>query len=569
MKKIASLFALASSFASPFLHADAPAQKEKPPFRIIYNNDTTNILSSVSAFNKDGKGFTTEKIIASVNETADCGGVDVLMMASGMGWDPWWQSKALPMKAHTDWQLKRKGQNPNAYQKYILDGNDLVDTFAAQAHKRGQVVFATYRMNDGHHYFGNARIEDPEQRATRMAITQFFDENPQFRLGEEADPDSRTKYALDFVHPEVRAYRMQFIKELAQKDIDGIELDFMRFWMLFHPFRTTSGQRADIVTDFVKEVRAEIDEHAKPGQRRYLCVRIPAYRDVMDKIGIDPARLATEAGVDMFNVSSSGYSNLQNEAALIKKMLPENVAVYTEQVYASAKQNYKVPVGQTKEGKHFIYEPGTAPADAKISWIFRRTTDQALITAAHMAYARGVDGLSFFNFQYYRSTRNETDAHGGNFEPPYYLFKLLRDPDYVKKQDQYYFLGHAHNEPARDGRPFQNVFVSETPQTQWLDMAPPEGGWNKDGRLRIQSIDDLTNTEWSVSINGVELVPNADVSEPYKNPYDTALGTPKNYKAFTVPVKLLKDGLNEITVILKNGKPTPLFYLDIALSASK
>ena len=537
----------------------------KPEFKIIYNNDTTNILSSVSPFNKDGKEFTTEKINASVDETADCGGVDVLMMAGGMGWDPWWQSKALPMEEHVAWQKKRKGRGPNAYQQYVLKGGDVVDAFVAQAHKRGQKAFATFRMNDGHHYFGAARIEDPEKRATAMAVTQFFDENPQLRLGEEADPDSRSKYALDFAQPQVRAYRMQFIEELAQKqELDGIELDFMRFWMLFHPFRTTSQERADIITDFVKQVREVLDKNAKPGQRRYISVRIPAWRDVMDKMGIDPVRLANEAGVDIFNISGHYYTNLQNDAAQIRKMLPENVAVYSELHFVNARQNYKVPVG-VEEGHGVIYEDTNVPANAKISWIFRRTTEQALKTAAYVAQSRGVDGLSFFNFQYYRSTRNPTDVFGGNFEPPYHIFKQLRDMDYLSKEPQYYFLGHTHNEPYRDGRPFQNIFVTEVPQTMWLDMVPPEGGWQKDGRLRIQSVENLEGTQWGVSINGHALEPTSDVSEPYENPYDTAIGKPENYRAWKVPAKILKDGLNEITVVLKEGKPTPLFYLDIAL----
>ncbi len=545
------------------------AEKQKPPFKIIYNNDTTNILSSVSPFNADGRAFTTEKIIAAVDETADCGGVDVLMMAGGMGWDPWWQSKALPMREHLAWQQARKGKGPSPYQAYVLGGGDIVDVFVAEAHRKGQKAFATFRMNDGHHYFGAARIEDEQERAKKMAVTQFFDENPQLRLGEEADPDARSKYALDFAQPEVRAYRMQFIKELAQKqELDGIELDFMRFWILFHPFRTTSQARADIMTDFVKQVRQEFDQNAKPGQRRYVSVRIPAYRDVMDKMGIDPVRLANEAGVDMFNVSSHYYTNLQNEAAQIRKMLPDNVAVYSELHFANAKQNYKVPLG-VENGRGIVYEIGRAPAGAKISWVFRRTTDQALKTAAYLAQARGADGLSFFNFQYYRSTRNLTDVFGGNFEPPHYLFKQLRDTDYLALQPQYYFLAHTHNEPYRDGRPFQNVFVTDTPQTMWLDMVPPKGGWQKDGRLRVQSTGDIKDTRWSVAVNGVELKPNADVSEPYENPYDTALGTPGNYQAWTVPAKILKDGLNEITVTLKEGRPTALFYLDIALPAGK
>lgn len=544
--------------------ADASV-KTKATFRVLYNNDTTNILSSESPFNRDGKTFNTQKIDASVDETADCG-VDVLMMAGGMGWDPWWQSQALPMKTHTDWQWTRKRQKPNAYQQYVLEGGDVVDAFVAEAHKKGQKAFATFRMNDGHHYFGSARIEDPAERAKKMAVTQFFDENPQLRLGPEADPDARSQYALDFARPEVRAYRMQFLKELAQKkDLDGIELDFMRFWIMFHPFRTTSQERADIVTAFVKEVRAELDKNTAPGQRRYLSVRIPAYRDVMDKMGVSPKRLATEAGVDIFNISSHYYTNMQTEAPLIRKELPDNVAVYAEVAhFTNAKQNYKVPLVQEK-GDAKVCDAGNVPANAKFSWVFRRTTDQALMTAAHMAYARGLDGVSAFNFQYYRSTRNPTDVFGQNIEPPFKIFEKLRDPKWLAKQPQYYFLAHQHNEPYRDGRPFQNVFFPDAPQTQWLDMAPPVQGWGKEGRLRIQSMNTLKGTRWDVCVNGTALAPTPDVSEPYPNPYTTAVGTAENYQAWTLPSALLKDGLNEITVVLRDGPPTALFYLDIAL----
>ncbi len=571
MKKIITLIALFVFI--PALPLSAAEGKSKPPFVIIYNNDTTNIINCPTWYNV-GKdySFTEEKIRANVDETADCGGVDVLMMASGMGWEPWWKSTALPMQQHTAWRTKRTGKPPTPFQTFVLQGGDLIDTVTDEARKKKQTVFVTYRMNDGHHAFGAARIKDPVERATAMAITQFYDENPQFLIGDVpagTHEPSNHRYSMEFIHPQVREYRLQFIKELAQKDVDGIELDFMRFWFYFHPERSTSKQRADIMTQLVKEVRAALDAHAKPGQRRYLCVRIPAYLEMMDAIGIDPVRLAKEAGVDMFNISGHYHSDMQNEAAKIKKMLPENVAVYTELHYVNARQNRKIPFAREPDGSvTLFYDARDIPADAKTLWVLRRTSDQALITSAHMAYARGVDGLSFFNFQYYRGTRYPGDVYGTPHEPPYHLFKKLRDKEFVAGENQYYFLGYL-NTPLVKSRPFHQLFKPGVTQTMLLDMAPPTGGWHKDGRLRIQSMESLKGSQWSVSFNGVKLEQTDDVSEPYPNPYDTGVGAPDNYKAFILPAALVKDGENKIAVTMKKGGAVRLFYLDIALPAGE
>ncbi len=46
---------------------------EKAPFRVLFSNDTTNLVSNVSPFHQRGEPFRPEVLEASVDETADDG----------------------------------------------------------------------------------------------------------------------------------------------------------------------------------------------------------------------------------------------------------------------------------------------------------------------------------------------------------------------------------------------------------------------------------------------------------------------------------------------------------------
>jgi hypothetical protein len=97
-------------------------------------------------------------------------------------------------------------------------------------------------------------------------------------------------------------------------------------------------------------------------------------------------------------------------------------------------------------------------------------------------------------------------------------------------------------------------------------MAPPTGGWRVDGRLRIQSPDDLGASRWRAVFNGVELIETPDRSEPYANPYSPLLGTPGQHRSWVVPATLCQDGVNAIEItLLDGGKPVPIVFLDVAM----
>jgi hypothetical protein len=81
-----------------------------------------------------------------------------------------------------------------------------------------------------------------------------------------------------------------------------------------------------------------------------------------------------------------------------------------------------------------------------------------------------------------------------------------------------------------------------------VDMAAPTGGWTGEARLRIQSEDSLTNTNWQVKFNGVVLSSTSDVFEPFDGILSGYLPEPYNYKAWIVPLNLLQNGQNQVEI---------------------
>ena len=108
------------------------------------------------------------------------------------------------------------------------------------------------------------------------------------------------------------------------------------------------------------------------------------------------------------------------------------------------------------------------------------------------------------------------------------------------------------------------TIVEGKPATFELDMEPTSGGWQTDGKLRIQGDESLNGTGWRVTFNGVELESTADVSEPYENPY-LAFGDPDEYRAWVVPVTILKEGINTVEVALVDGSRSVLVWLGLAI----
>ncbi len=547
--------------------APAKAAANKAPFRVLFSNDTTNITSNTSPFHTRGEPFTEDKLRASVDETV--GNSDVHMLQPGGGRVPWWKSKIAPADEYYKWLEDKANIRLGSMGQYMRDGGDMVQVFVDHCRTRGITPFISLRLNDYHgtehadlvldRLRGGEGSGDDRPGVQGCWLGRFYLEHPEYRIG--SDPSDYTSNAdklvfnrdhgvryqmrinrvLNWAIPEVRAHKLALITEICEQyDIDGFELDFMRHARYFRLDKTTEQQRVEAMTRFVADVRAVLDRTAKPGQHRWLCVRVPLRTREHGELGIDLVKWVT-AGVDMVNLSGHFVTEQQSDLAKVCQLVP-TASVYLETTFVS--HRYPKPSG-----------PRTSRNE-----VYRKMTAEQFHTAAHLAYSRGAAGLSAFNFAYYRSL-GETQT-----EPPFQFLDRARDPNWVAQQPQHYFT-RKFGDPAWPSlmRSKGRELKPDRPIEITLDMAPPTGGWKTGGRLRIQALEAFNDQPLAASFNGTDLEPTSDVSEPYATPWPEGLAPADSLRAWIVPAGLIEDGNNTIVIRMEHGEPVLLSFADVAV----
>lgn len=503
--------------------------------KLVYSSDTTNILSCITDWHPTSDTTLNEDLIKAPLIEAANAGIDVYNMQPGLGWVPWWPSKVYPVEEHLEWfgaNVRPNATNP--WLKYLVDGNDIIQISLDECRRQGIDFMVSYRLNDEHQ---KANAMDPAKSRVEN-VPKFYWENPQYLVGVDPNQASYGKNLQDWQYEEVREYKFELIKEVIENyDLDGLELDFLRSTVLFNTTTTTHEQRDQIMLDFVKRIRAELDK--KGGRYRYLAVRIPGHLPQHDAVGVDVKNFK-EAGVDIFTLST--YYCMEQETSMneIKKIVGDDCLVLPELTYTTSFEK-------------------NADGDK----IERRATDEELNTAAYLAYKNGADGVALFNWQYYRQRVNGFDTP--YCEPPFKLLEGFKDESYLAKQPQHYYFATNHRDPKKPYWPLPQTLAEGKSVTWEMDMYAPEGGYTQDGKFRIQGQTSLGDGVYTAKINGVELVATNDTSEPYESPYPQMLAKSEEVRAWIVPKDILKDGHNTIEVTQVSGNTVTFDYVDIGI----
>jgi len=514
----------------------ARAERKRPraPFKTLYSNDTTNIMSCTSPFHQKGDRFSDDRLRATIDEAK---GVDVHMLQPGLGWIPWWHSDIYPAKDHYDSYEREYGIRPSGIGQYMRAGGDVVGTFIDHCRKVGVVPLISYRLNDGHHV---RELEEALERGRpSQNMSRFYWENyEKYRIG--PDPTDWNQGVFNWAIPEVREHKFALIREICEKyAVAGLELDFMRHWHSFPLDETTADQRRAAMTGFVRRVREMLDRTAAPGRYRWLCVRVPVLVEAHDAQGID-LPMFVDAGVDMVNLSASYFTTQHTDLGEICERIPET-PLYLEMTHT------------TMTGKA-ISGSGTQP--------YRRTTDHQFYTTAHLAYTQGAAGVSLFNFVYYRE--HKMPELGPFNEPPFHVLPKLGDPEWLARQPQWYFLAAARNRPPVEDQPLPVVVPPGKTRQFHLQTAPTEHQ-RRDGLLRLMAEDPMEEGGWRAAINGVRLASSPPVRKPIDHPYEGYLGVPEQYACFACPRPIIQQGTIKISVTRTQGDPVKLIYLDLVL----
>ncbi|WP_146582506.1 alpha-amylase family protein [Neorhodopirellula pilleata] len=425
----------------------------------------------------------------------------------------------------------------------IADGGG-VFTFDGDltCHDMRVAPFLSYRLNDGHHVRQLQRALARGKPTPNMS-RHYWENYERFRIGpNETEWDDGV---FDWSIAEVQDHKFALIEEaLANYDLTGLELDFLRHWVRFGP-KTKIDKRREITTDFVRRIRKMLDKTARDRglPRRWLCVRIPAKANVRGEQGVDLPSLAG-AGVDMVNLSYS-YFTMQDDSVRRAKAEINNdrVAVYTEMSHCTM-------TGKATAGS------GTQP--------FLRTTDEQFYTTARLARKQGARGVSLFNFPYYRY--HVTDTIGPFHEPPFHVIPRLGDDDFLTAQSHWYFLTAGRKDRVIAGHPLPTIVERSDPFVVTIEMLPTPKH-RKNGLLRLRSDEDIRDREIEVNFNDVSLREIEFIEKPLPHRYDnTWLGKSEQTRCFRLPAGIARDGANQIKINVNKGIRVRLRYLDITLS---
>lgn len=187
------------------------------------------------------------------------------------------------------WQLAGQG-----VRNLQAEGTDVIKASLERAKMHGMEAFISFRMNDLH--FADTAS------GNRATFPDFWFEHPEYWT-HDTTQGWHSGQAFDFSYPEVRQHKLNIIKEQLERYdmIDGYELDFMRFIVLF---KTGEGrEKAPLITEMVRKIKHTIDSlSAVRGHKILLAVRVPVtVEGALDK-GLDVKQWADEGLIDFVTI---------------------------------------------------------------------------------------------------------------------------------------------------------------------------------------------------------------------------------------------------------------------------
>ncbi|QDS99301.1 dockerin type I domain-containing protein [Adhaeretor mobilis] len=367
-------FACLLLLASCILGDDVCAQG-LPDFGVMYNNDGD--ISYPSPDPAVATQFLESKFGAFANTPVQTvmysigSGSDVLhyptQVANNFGWritsvdnDPGWVDRV---------------NNGKIYAQIDFDPIRVV---GEKVKAMGKYFVPSYRMNDSHF------VVDP---LDYPLTGEFWINNQDKTIGSSPVAGYDYSNLLDYSHQEVRDYRMAVINESIDRysDImDGYELDFNRFQILFSP--GTAQTNAPLITHMVAQVRQRLDQvETQTGRAQHLFVRVPPALDNNGWSGLEVESWMQTGLVDV--VIPSVLQTLSHDVP-VGEFLPT----------AQANGVQVVPSIYPRTNFGWDFEPNpdatayTGPSNARVA-------EPALTRGAIGGYRHlGADGFQMYNY---------------------------------------------------------------------------------------------------------------------------------------------------------------------------
>lgn len=484
----------------------------KTPYHCLYNHELLILATSQTPYQSYQEPVTDRQTVGMVKEVEGTG-VDALMICP-QAWqtnlwisevDRRWQDTA-PQETEPPFGIDVKYFERAYYRmrRYMLEGKDPVGLTIATARACKLAPLFSYRMNEGH--YTNDSLSPTH--------SNFWKTHPQYMLDPLGAP-------LNYLEPEVREYHRSLIFELLDRyDVDGFECDFLRAPRYFPKNRVEEG--IPIMTDFVRSLREKLDDLGrKKGRRLYLGVRVAESPDAALRIGLDVAAWNREGLVDMVNVSFNPLCSQEGDVEGFRAILSD-ASLYGELNYTTG--------------------AGVAPGGT-ITNIRRRPSAEIYKTTALSFLERGADGVSLFNFGYWRdhSFGEPRRRYYPGTEPPFHVIADLLSRERLRDSSQHAVLVmNAGSLPrtvaGKTGTVFR-VHLGECFRSGFFA-----------GILRLEATDYISHLPLEVSINGISAMPLIYPGELFPSRSLEALPEREKIVHFSFNPANAHAGFNEITV---------------------
>ena len=530
-----------------------PARSAQPPWRILFNDDATDVPDTRSPYNRPGDAYGAAMIDAAVDEAVRAGITDYVIQP-GTGWVPWWTSTVYPAAEHHRWFTQTFGEPPGNADRYVMDGGDPLADYVSSCAKRRIPLTVSLRLNDAHAILLSglspdeykARRKDPKlpewMRGSLRSVSRIHMEHPEWRRNpgaqDYADPKRLFEHLWDWGRPEPVAERLRLFGEVARNyRMAGLELDFMRFPFFFTD-ATPLPRRREIMTRFVAGMRAALDEGVNAGKRPELTVRLPGKMRAWPDLGLDAGALRG-AGVSRFTISSHTFTSQDVDFGPIRA--------------AGGGAALTLELGQ---GKSFRQVTSVPYADGVMK------VDRAdMLPVVALAAQHGFDSVSLFNFVYWRRYVNQSKAPSPADEPPWAWVRDLRPERAAAEPAQCWYLGTGYD-MGMPGLELPAALQTGRSLALRIETVRPASGWQEGAKLRYvvsgAGRPDAPGAAYALRLNGEPLAPANDTGVPG---VDQDPGLP--YRACAVPIRALRDGANALDIAQTAGPPSRLFLVEI------
>ena len=396
--------------------------------------------------------------------------------------------------------------------------------------ERGMPFLAGFRMNDSH------PIGPPPSFPFRA---DFIQSHPEYVLKDpRPEPGWHAGDPLDFSFDEVRDFKFAVMKEVATTvDVDGIELCYRNPG--YFPFGQ-GRERAHLMTDLLRRVRAMLDEHGRAqGRKPMLGVRVFSTIEECLDMGLDVPAWTAENLLDYLCPEDAFYTDYNAPYAEFAPLVQGTACKFYPGALPiiSMRRRYEVSKKITAPSKYRLGKQGMTVANYR--------------ALARTFYASGADGISFFNHL------NPENFH---------VFGEVDDPRKVARGERHYVFDPTweilHREPSfgqdrtiSGALKGHRVFLDRSADRP-SGVFPLQMYEDGDGLRAVSLVlgGKLTDEdELDVRLNDVPLAPGG---EPW--PGDEPGCTTEHLqstRSFAVSPDALVSGVNQLSIMLT--KPDP------------